>query len=102
MWAVVEIAKKQYIVNKGDILQVEKLKTDSENVVFDKVLLLFKNKKVVLGTPYVDKAQVKAKIQGEKKSRKIIVYKYKRRKKYRKKQGHRQIYTLLKISDIVA
>ena len=102
MWAVVEIDKKQYIVNKGDTLQVQKLKAEGEDVVFDKVLLLVKNKKVHIGTHYLDKVQVKAKLQGDKKGKKVTIYKYKRRKKYRKTQGHRQNYTLLKISDIVS
>lgn len=102
MWAVVEIAKKQYIVNKGDLIKVEKLKTEGEDVVFDKILLLVKDEGVNIGTPYLNNVQVKANVQGENKGRKVIVYKCKRRKKYRKTQGHRQTYTLLKISDIIA
>ena len=100
MWAVVEIGKKQYLVKKGDTLEVERLKEKEGEIVFDKVLLLVDKKKVSVGQPYLKKAKVKAKIQGEKKGEKVIVYKYKRRKKYRKKQGHRQIHTYLKISGI--
>ena len=101
MWAIVEIAKKQYLVKKGDILAVERLKAkEGEEIIFDKVLLLVTDKKVSVGTPYVDKVKIKAKIKEEKKAKKVIVYKSKRRKKYRKKQGHRQIYTYLEISDI--
>ncbi len=103
MWAVIEIGKKQYIVSKGDLLEVERLKAqEGEELDFDKVLLLVDKKKVKVGTPYVAKATVKAKVQGEKKGKKVIVYKYKRRKKYRRTQGHRQNYTILKISSITA
>ncbi|MFH1771827.1 MAG: 50S ribosomal protein L21 [Candidatus Omnitrophota bacterium] len=105
MWAVVEIGKKQYLVEKGMSIQVEKLKVEEgqKEVVFDRVLLLTDGKKnIKIGTPYVEEAKVTAKFEGEKKGKKVIVYKYKRRKKYRKKQGHRQNYTLLKISKITA
>ena len=102
MLAVVEISKKQYLVQKGDILKVQKLKEKEGKISFDKVLLLADDKKTKVGTPYVDKAKVEAQIEGEKKAKKIIVYKVKRRKKYRKKTGHRQIYTILKITRIVA
>jgi len=100
MWAVVEIGKKQYKVTKGDKLSVERLKAEGD-ITFDNVLLLCKNKKVEIGAPYIKGAKVTAKIVEEKKEEKIIVYKWKRRKKYRKTQGHRQISTSLKISDIV-
>lgn len=102
MLAVVEIGKKQYIVKKGDTLDVQRLKLKEGKINFDRVLILADDKNVKIGTPYLEKAKVEAKIEGEKKSKKIIVYKCKRRKKYRKKQGHRQIYTTLKITRIVA
>ena len=69
--------------------------------VFDKVLLLSDDKKTKIGTPYLEKAHVEAEIHGEAKAEKVIIYKSKRRKKYRKKQGHRQIYTNLAITRIV-
>ena len=100
MWAVVEIGKKQYLVNKGDVLEVERLKGQKDKVQFDKVLVVADKKNIKIGTPYIKDALVKADIQEEKKGKKVIVYKYRRRKKYRKKQGHRQIYTLLKITSI--
>lgn len=100
MFAVVEISKKQYIVRKGDFLDVEKLKETSGKVTFDKVLLLAGKKKVGVGAPYLQEAKVEAEIEGEKKGKKIIVYKCKKRKKYRRKQGHRQSYTTIKITDI--
>lgn len=100
MFAVVEIAKKQYIVQKGDILDVQKLPDSSKKISFDKVLLLASQDEVKIGTPYVKSAKVEAEIEGAKKGKKVIVYKYKRRKKYRKKQGHRQKYTRIKIINI--
>jgi len=102
MLAVVEIGKKQYLVEKGNTLKVQKLKEDKGKISFDKVLLLADDKKVKIGTPYVEKAKVEAEIEGVKKDKKVIVYKYNRRKKYRKKQGHRQAYTILKITRVVA
>ncbi|MDD3296952.1 MAG: 50S ribosomal protein L21 [Candidatus Omnitrophica bacterium] len=102
MLAVVEIGKKQYLVNKGDTLKVQRLKEKEGKIAFDKVLILADDKKVKIGTPYIEKAKVEAEVLGEQKSKKVIVYKYNRRKKYRKKQGHRQIYTTLKITRVVA
>ncbi len=102
MLAVVEIGKKQYKVEKGQILEVQLLKEKEGKVTFDKVLLLADDKKVKIGTPYVEKARVEAEIKGQKKGTKVIIYKFKRRKKYRKKQGHRQNYTILQITRIVA
>jgi large subunit ribosomal protein L21 len=100
MFAVVEIAKKQYIVQTGDVLDVQKLKDPAGEIIFDKVLLVANQDKVSIGTPYLDGAKIKATIEGQRKGKKVIVYKYKRRKKYRKKQGHRQKYTTIKITDI--
>ena len=102
MLAVVEISKKQYLVEKGDNLEVQRLKGQKDKITFDKVLLLSDGKKVKIGTPYLEGARVEAQILEEKKGKKIIVYKFKRRKKYRRKQGHRQIYTAIKITRIVA
>jgi len=102
MIAVVEIGKKQYIVQKDDILKVQRIKSEDKKIVFDKVLLLSDDKKTKVGTPYLEKSRVEAEIQDESKDKKIIVYKWKRRKKYRKTQGHRQIFTTLKINRIIA
>ena len=74
MLAVVEISKKQYLVQKGDVLKVQKLKEKEGKISFDKVLLLADDKKTRVGTPYVDKAKVEAQIEGEKKDKKINTY----------------------------
>jgi large subunit ribosomal protein L21 len=99
MWAIVEIAKKQYRVNEGDVVKVQRLEGEGP-FVFDKVLLSADGDKVTIGKPYIPKAKVNADFLEEKKDPKVLVYKFKRRKKYRKTQGHRQIHTYLKVSKI--
>ncbi len=100
MWAVVEIKNKQFKVEKGDELLVERIKGEGD-IILDKVLLFCKNKETKIGAPYLENVKIKASILGEKKMPKITVYKYRRRKKYRRKKGHRQVLTRLKILDIV-
>lgn len=101
MWAIVEIGTKQYKVKEGDLVQVERLPAEGP-VTLDKVLLLSKEDDVMIGTPYIKGAKVKADIVEEQKGDKVVIYKFKRRKKFRKKTGHRQIYSFLKISQIQA
>lgn len=97
MKAIFETGGKQYYVQEGDVLFVEKLDGENESkVVFDKVLMA--NGKV--GTPYVNGAKVEAKIVKQGKAKKIVVFKYKPKKKYRRTQGHRQPYTKIEISKI--
>jgi len=101
MFAIVEIGKKQYFVEKGHAYKVERLTEKEGEITFDKVLLVASDDQFSLGAPYVTGAKVKAQINGEDKGNKVLSYKYRRRKKSRKIRGHRQIYTLLKISDII-
>lgn len=97
MYAVIETGGKQYRVQENDVLYIEKLNLDEEaEVVFDKVLMV--NGKV--GSPYVKGATVKAVVQKQGRAKKIIVYKYKSKKNYHKKQGHRQPYTKVQILAI--
>lgn len=101
MYAVIETGGKQYRVTEGDIIEVERLgKAKDSEVLFDRVLLIGAEDKTVLGTPTVAGARVKARVLAEGKARKIIVYKYRRRKKYRRKHGHRQYFTRLLIEEI--
>ena len=100
MFAIVEIGKKQYFVEKGHTYKVERLSQKEGDITLDKVLLIASDDKVGLGLPYVKGAKVTAHINGEEKGNKVLSYKYRRRKKSRRIRGHRQIYTLLKISDI--
>lgn len=99
MFAIIETGGKQYKVSEGDELFVEKLDVEAESeVVFDKVLMV----EGKVGTPYVEGATVKATVVKHGKGKKIIVYKYKSKKNYHKKQGHRQPYTKVKVVAINA
>lgn len=102
MYALVEIKGKQYRAEKGASITVDKLDNDSgENCEFDSVLFLNNDGTVKVGSPYVKGAKVAATVVSHKKDKKVIVYKFKRRKGYRRKQGHRQNYSVIKIDDIV-
>ena len=100
MYAIIATGGKQYKVSEGDIIKVENLgKEDGEKVVFDQVLAV-NDGKMSIGTPTVAGATVTATVVGEGKARKIIVYKYKSKTGYHKKNGHRQLFTKLKIESI--
>ena len=100
MYAVIETGGKQYRVQEGDIITVEKLGVEAgETVTFDKVLLLNDGKEVKVGTPYLD-AAVTGSVVENGKGKKVIIFKYKAKKDYRKKQGHRQPYTMVKIESL--
>ena len=103
MYAVVKTGGKQYRVEEGDILRIEKIPGEIGNSVsFDNVLLYSDGDNTVVGRPNVENAVVKAHIIEQDKARKIIVFKYKRRKRYRRKLGHRQPYTAIRIDQIEA
>lgn len=103
MYAVIETGGKQYKVAEGDAIYVEKLDAPvGEQVVLDRVLLVSKDGDVVVGTPTVADAKVTAKVEDHGKGEKIIVFKYKPKKNYRKKTGHRQPFTKLVIEKIEA
>lgn len=102
MFAVIKTGGKQYKVQEGDVLNVEKLNTDKDNkVTFDKVLLVEDEGKTLIGTPFVENALVRAEIIENFKDKKVIVFKKKRRKQYRRKRGHRQELTRIKIEEIL-
>lgn len=99
MFAVIETGGKQFIVKEGDTIRVEKLPAEkSQDIEFDKVLMV--DGKV--GEPYVENAKVQATVVSNGKAKKIIVFKFKKRKGYRKKQGHRQQFSEIKINKIIA
>lgn len=102
MYAVIETGGKQYKVSEGDVLFVEKLGAAEGDVVkFDKVLAVG-GEQTVFGTPVVEGASVDAKVLANGKNKKVIVFKYKPKKGYKKKQGHRQPYTKVVIEKINA
>ena len=104
MYAVVVTGGKQYRVSEGDVIYVEKLNAEVDSTVeFSDILVVSKdNGEVVVGKPVVDGANVSAKVLAQGKNKKVIVFKYKRKLDYRKKQGHRQPYTKLMIEKINA
>jgi large subunit ribosomal protein L21 len=103
MYAVIKTGGKQYKVEKGSMLRVEKLDFETgKSVEFDEVLLVADGEKITVGSPLVKGAKVTAEILGQEKGDKLVVFKFKRRKAIRKKTGHRQTYTALKILDIKA
>ena len=101
MFAVLTTGGKQYKVSEGDVIEVEKLDHEvGEKISLDKVLMMGEGGKVDIGAPYLDNCVVHCEVIDQLKGRKIIVFKKKRRKTYRRKNGHRQLYTQLKITDI--
>ena len=103
MYAIVKTGGKQYKVAQGDVLFVEKLEANEGDVVtLDQVLAVAGEKGLTVGAPVVEGATVTAKVVAQGKAKKVIVYKYKAKKDYRRKQGHRQPYTKLVIESINA
>jgi large subunit ribosomal protein L21 len=103
MFAVIETGGKQYKVTKGTILDIEKLDTEiSDKIVFDKVLLISDKDGTKIGHPYLDGANISGTVLNQIKGKKEIVFKFKRKTGYKKKQGHRQRLTTIKIDKIKA
>lgn len=99
--AVIKTGGKQYLVSLGDKIEIEKInKKEGEEIIFDQVLLLEKNKKLEIGTPLVKGAKVIGKVLKQKKGGKLIIFKHKPKKRFKVKKGHRQLYTELKITKI--
>ena len=103
MFAVLKTGGKQYRVAKGDVIRVEKLDAkDGDKVTLDEILMVGEAGKPKLGTPLVKGASVMAEVVAQARAPKIIVFKKKRRQNYRRKKGHRQDVTILRITDIKA
>lgn len=102
MYAIIETGGKQYRVSEGDVIRVEKLSAkEGELVELDKVLAVSKDDQLLVGKPWLEEAKVTAKVLQHGRGDKIIVFKYKPKKNYRKKQGHRQPFTSVRIEKIV-
>lgn len=104
MQAVIRTGGKQYVVKPGDVINIELLNSqEGSDVEFNDVLLVSGNDtEVKVGSPTVEGAKVTGKILGTKKGKKVVIFKFRRRKAYRKKQGHRQRYSSVEITDIQA
>lgn len=101
MYAIIESCGKQYKVAQGDVVFFEKLDAEEgKKVSFDKVILVSEDGKVQVGNPYVKGVKVEGKVVSHGKAKKIIVFKMKPKKNYRRKQGHRQPYTKVEITGI--
>ena len=102
MYALVEILGKQYKAEKGKTLVIDKLeKKEGDKIEFDSVLLVSDEGKIAVGSPYCKGTKIKATVGEHGKGKKVIVYKFKKRKDYRRKRGFRAHYTAIKIDDIV-
>ena len=103
MYAVLESGGKQHRVEEGEVLQLEKLEAATgDKVKFDKILLVGEGESVKIGTPYVEGSQVEAEVLKQGRGDKIKIIKFNRRKHYKKTQGHRQLFTEVKITGIKA
>jgi large subunit ribosomal protein L21 len=101
MLAVIKTGGKQYLVSPGSKIKIEKIAgKEGKETTFKEVLLLEKNKKVEIGTPLVKGAKVVGKILSQGKDKKVIVFKYKPKTRYKKKTGHRQLFTEVEITKI--
>ena len=101
MYAIIETGGKQYRVQEGDVVTIEKLNAEAgQKVEFDKVLVLAEEGDLKVGAPYVEGAVVSGEVVENGTGKKVIIFKYKAKKDYRKKQGHRQPYTMVKIESL--
>ena len=102
MYALVEFLGKQYKTEKGALIKVDKIDAEPGTAININKVLLVSGDSVKVGSPYIDGAKVSATLESHGKDKKIIVFKYKPKKDYRRKQGHRQQYSIIKIGEISA
>ena len=100
MYAIIATGGKQYHVSEGDVIYIEKIDAQVDSTVSFDVLLMGNDGDVKIGTPVVEGVKVEGKVVGQIRGEKIVVYKYKSKKNYRRKQGHRQPYTKVEITKI--
>jgi large subunit ribosomal protein L21 len=101
MYAIVEIKGKQYKAEKGALLKTALLpKSSGDSIEFDSVIMVSGNDNVQVGTPYVKGVTVKAKLESNKKDKKVIIYKYRPKKASKRKYGHRQPFSLIRVEEI--
>jgi large subunit ribosomal protein L21 len=103
MYAIIATGGKQYKVQEGDVIYIEKLDAEVDSAVeFNEVVAVSNEGKLTVGKPVVEGASVSGKVLSQGKEKKVIIFKYKAKKDYRKKQGHRQPYTKIQIDKINA
>ena len=100
MYAIIATGGKQYRVSEGDVIYIEKIDAQVDSTVSFDVLLMGNDGDVKIGTPVVEGVKVEGKVVGQIRGEKIVVYKYKSKKNYRRKQGHRQPYTKVEITKV--
>src|SRR6056297_51863 len=99
--SIIKTGGKQYLVSKGDAIKVEKLDAEEgDQITFDQVLMIKNNDDLKVGEPFIKKAKVEAKVLEQGKREKVIIFKYKAKKRQKKKKGHRQPYTKVEITKI--
>ena len=102
MYAIIKTGGKQYRISPGDVLRVERLPGErGDEVILDQVLMVTDGVAIQVGQPLVPNATVRTQIVRQAKGKKVLIFKKKRRKNYRRKQGHRQLFTALQINEIV-
>ena len=102
MLAVIKTGGKQYLVSPGQKIKIEKIeKEEGKEIIFDQVLLMEKNRKIEIGTPLIKEAKVIGKILRQGKAKKVIVFKYKPKTRYKVKKGHRQPFTEIEVTQIL-
>jgi large subunit ribosomal protein L21 len=103
VYAVIKTGGKQHKVTEGEVLKIEKIDAEvGAEITFDEVMMVKKDEQVTIGQPYVENASVTAEVVEQGKGDKVIVFKYKRKKNYQRKKGHRQLYTAVRIKAIAA
>lgn len=100
MYALVDFKGKQYKAEKGALLKVDKIDAEPGSAIDIDSVLLVSGDTITVGSPYVQGAKVSATVESHEKGSKIVVFKYKPKKDYRRKQGHRQQYSIIKVGDI--
>lgn len=103
MVAIIKTGGKQYTVTENDVIQIEKLNNEvGDKVTFEEVLLVSNDGDVKVGKPFVEGAKVTGVVEAQGKGEKVVIFKFKRKKDYRRKRGHRQLYTQVRIESINA
>jgi large subunit ribosomal protein L21 len=101
MTVIFEDRGRQYTADKNDVLYIDKInKNENDTIEFDKILFFKDNEDVKIGTPYLEKGKIKATVLKNLRDDKVIVFKFKRKKNYKRTKGHKQPYTMIKIDDI--